>query len=333
MTYLPEESPDLVNSDKDEKLIDIKNLTIRTVKGQVLVNNITLDIEKGEILGVVGESSSGKSLTAKAILHLLPENLEWEAEKFQVMGHDYLKEDEQKIRSFIGEKVGYIPQNTGEYLHPMIKIKNQIADGHLLYTKTTFEEALKRAAKLVSAVGIRDTDRLLNSYPWQLSGGMKQRVNIAMALMNKPKLIIADEPTAALDSTVQRQVIDLFKVVNQAYDTSVLMISHDIGLIKSYCERIMVVYAGKIMEEADRDDLFNNPKHPYTKALINVIPSVNIKKNVRLQEIKGNVPDMRVPVKGCVFKNRCPYREEICDTEVEDKIINGNHIYKCHFDL
>ena len=205
------------------------------------------------------------------------------------MGLDYLKEDPDKIRSFIGEKIGYIPQNTGNYLHPMIKIKDQIADGYVLYAKESMEEALARAAKLVSAVGIRDTDRLLNSYPWQLSGGMRQRVNIAMALMNKPRMIIADEPTAALDSTVQRQVIDLFKIVNQNHNTSVLMISHDFGLIKYYCERILVVYAGQIMEEADRDELFNNPKHPYTKALIKVIPSLNIKKNERLQEIKGNV--------------------------------------------
>lgn len=319
--------------ENDEKLIDIRNLTITTSSGQILIKDITLDMEKGEILGVVGESSSGKSLTAKSILNLLPEGLHWEAEKFQVMGLDYLKEDSDKIRSFIGEKIGYIPQNTGNYLHPMIKIKDQIADGYVLYAKESMEEALARAAKLVSAVGIRDTDRLLNSYPWQLSGGMRQRVNIAMALMNKPRMIIADEPTAALDSTVQRQVIDLFKIVNQNHNTSVLMISHDFGLIKYYCERILVVYAGQIMEEADRDELFNNPKHPYTKALIKVIPSLNIKKDERLQEIKGNVPDMRVPVKGCVFKDRCPYRKEICDTEVEDKLINENHYYKCHFDL
>ena len=316
-----------------EKLIDIRNLTVKTTSGQILINNITLDMEKGEILGVVGESSSGKSLTAKAILNLLPEGLSWEAEKFQVMGLDYLKEDHNAVRSFIGEKMGYIPQNTGNYLHPMIKIKDQIADGYMLYNKTTEEEALARAAKLVSAVGIRDTERLLNSYPWQLSGGMRQRVNIAMALMNKPRMIIADEPTAALDSTVQRQVVDLFKIVNQNHNTSVLMISHDFGLIKYYCERILVVYAGQIMEEADRDELFENPKHPYTKALINVIPSLNIKKNERLQEIKGNVPDMRVPIKGCVFKDRCPYRKEVCDTEVEEKVLNENHFYKCHFDL
>jgi oligopeptide/dipeptide ABC transporter ATP-binding protein len=319
--------------ENEEKLIDIRNLTIKTSSGQILIKDITLDMEKGEILGVVGESSSGKSLTAKSILNLLPEGLHWEAEKFQVMGLDYLADDPDKIRSFIGEKIGYIPQNTGNYLHPMMKIKDQIADGYVLYSKESMEDALARAAKLVSAVGIRDTDRLLNSYPWQLSGGMRQRVNIAMALMNKPRMIIADEPTAALDSTVQRQVIDLFKIVNQNHNTSVLMISHDFGLIKYYCERILVVYAGQVMEEADREELFNNPKHPYTKALIKVIPSLNIKKDERLQEIKGNVPDMRIPVKGCVFKERCPYRKEICDTEVEDKLINENHYYKCHFDL
>jgi len=316
-----------------EKLIDIQNLTIKTSKGQVLIDSIDLDMEKGEILGVVGESSSGKSLTAKSILNLLPEGLTWEADKFQVLGLDYLKEDESKIRSLVGEKIGYIPQNTGNYLHPMLKIKDQIADGYMLFSNASKKDALERASKLVSAVGIKDTERLLNSYSWQLSGGMRQRVNIAMALMNKPKMIIADEPTAALDSTVQRQVVDLFKIVNENYNTSVLMISHDFGLIKYYCERILVVYAGQIMEEADRDELFENPKHPYTRALINVIPSLNIKKNTRLQEIKGNVPDMRVPIDGCVFKDRCPYRKEICDTEVKDKLINGNHYYKCHFDL
>lgn len=321
------------NFDSLENLIDIKNLTVKTNSGMVLLNNISLEMKRGEILGVVGESSSGKSLTAKAIMNLLPESLNWEAQKFEVMGMDYLKEDDQTIRALTGEKIGYIPQNTGNYLHPMIKIKNQIADGYMLHTGAGEKEALERAAKLVAAVGIRDTDRLLNSWSWQLSGGMRQRVNIAMAFMNKPRLIIADEPTAALDSTIQRQVVDLFTIVNENHNTSVIMISHDFGLIKYYCERILVVYAGQIMEEADRDSLFENPKHPYTKALINVIPSLNLKKDERLQEIRGNVPDMRVLVEGCVFKNRCPYRQPVCDSPVEDKYENENHVYKCHFDL
>ena len=317
----------------EDKLIDIQNLTIKTHSGRILVNNISLDMEKGELLGVVGESGSGKTLTAKTVISLLPENLVWEAEKFQVLGLDYLTADRKTIRALVGEKIGYVPQNTGFYLHPMIKIKNQIADGYMLWARSSAQDALERASKLVSAVGIRDTERLLDSYPWQLSGGMRQRVNIAMALMNKPRLIIADEPTTALDSTIQKQVVDLFKAVNAAHDTSVLMISHDLGLIKYYCQRILVMYAGQVMEEAGTEELFDQPKHPYTKALIKVIPSLNIKKGERLEEIPGHVPDMRLAISGCVFKERCSYRQDICAREIKEQLINQNHRFRCNFDL
>jgi len=316
-----------------DKVIDIRGLTIKTQSGRILVDNISLDMGNGEILGVVGESGSGKTLTAKTILNLLPENLNWEADKFEVLGMDYLKLDTKSIKTLIGEKVGYVPQNTGSYLHPMIKIKNQIADGYLLYTKNDLPEALARATKLISAVGIRDTDRLLNSYPWQLSGGMRQRVNIAMSLMNKPRLIIADEPTTALDSTVQMQVVDLFKSVNVTHNTPVLMISHDLGLVRYYCQRILVMYDGLIMEEATVDEAFQNPKHPYTRALIKVIPSLNIKKGERLTEIPGSISDARQRPTGCVFKERCGFRQEVCSQDVPDRIENQTHVYKCHFDL
>ena len=316
-----------------EKLIDIRNLTIKTASGRVLVNRVSLDMEKGEILGVVGESGCGKTLTAKTIIDLLPENLSWEADKFEVLGMDYLTADPKGIKSLVGGKIGYVPQNTGYYLHPMIKIKDQIADGHMLYTKRTPEQALDKATRLVSSVGIRDTQRLLNSYPWQLSGGMRQRVNIAMALMNNPALIIADEPTTALDSTIQKQVVDLFGQVNHDYNTSVLMISHDLGLVKYYCERILVLYAGQVMEEAGAEELFEHPRHPYTKMLIKVIPSLNIKKGEKLHEIPGHVPDLHQAIAGCVFKDRCSYRQEICGREVRDQTIGSNHIFRCNFDL
>jgi len=316
-----------------EKLIDIRNLTIKTASGRVLVNRVSLDMEQGEILGVVGESGCGKTLTAKTIINLLPENLSWEADKFEVLGVDFLTADPRVIKTLVGERIGYVPQNTGFYLHPMIKIKDQIADGHILYTKRTLEQALDKATRLVTAVGIRDTQRLLNSYPWQLSGGMRQRVNIAMALMNNPALIIADEPTTALDSTIQKQVVDLFRQVNNDYNTSVLMISHDLGLVKHYCERILVLYAGQVMEEAGVGEMFEHPKHPYTKMLIKVIPSLNIKKGEKLQEIPGHVPDLRQAIAGCVFKDRCSYRQEICDQEVRDQIIDQHHIFRCNFDL
>ncbi len=316
-----------------EKLIDIRNLTVKTAGGRILVNKVSLDMEKSEILGVVGESGCGKTLTARTIINLLPENLHWEAEKFEVLGVDYLSADRKVIKTLVGDKIGYVPQNTGYYLHPMIKIKDQIADGHILYKKRTPQQALDKATRLVSAVGIRDTERLLNSYPWQLSGGMRQRVNIAMALMNNPALIIADEPTTALDSTVQKQVVDLFRQVNNDYNTSVLMISHDLGLVKYYCERILVLYAGQVMEEAGVDELFSHPRHPYTKMLIKVIPGLNIKKGERLQEIPGHVPDLRQVIDGCVFKDRCSFRQPLCDRSVQDQLINQNHSFRCNFDL
>jgi len=316
-----------------DKLIDIRNLTIRTASGRILVNQVSLDMEKGELLGVVGESGCGKTLTAKTIINLLPENLSWEADRFEVLGVDYLTADARTKRALVGDKIGYVPQNTGYYLHPMIKIKDQIADGHILYKKRTPEQALDKATRLVSSVGIRDTHRLLDSYPWQLSGGMRQRVNIAMALMNNPAIIIADEPTTALDSTIQKQVVDLFRQVNKDYNTSVLMISHDLGLIKYYCERILVLYAGQVMEEAGVEEMFNRPKHPYTKMLIKVIPSLNIKKGEKLEEIPGHVPDLRQAISGCVFKDRCSYRQEICDQEVIDQVIDQHHIFRCNFDI
>lgn len=316
-----------------DKLIDIRNLTIRTASGRILVNQVSLDMEKGELLGVVGESGCGKTLTAKTIINLLPENLSWEADRFEVLGVDYLTADARTKRALVGDKIGYVPQNTGYYLHPMIKIKDQIADGHILYKKRTPEQALDKATRLVSSVGIRDTHRLLDSYPWQLSGGMRQRVNIAMALMNNPAMIIADEPTTALDSTIQKQVVDLFRQVNKDYNTSVLMISHDLGLIKYYCERILVLYAGQVMEEAGVEEMFNRPKHPYTKMLIKVIPSLNIKKGEKLEEIPGHVPDLRQAISGCVFKDRCSYRQEICDQEVIDQVIDQHHIFRCNFDI
>lgn len=317
----------------DEKVIDISNLTIKTQSGRVLVDGISLQLDKGEILGVVGESGSGKTLTAKTILNLLPENLICEADKFCVLGADYLTMDKRGKKALVGAKLGYVPQNTGSYLHPMIKIRDQIVDGYLLYTKNDMEEALQRARRLVSAVGIRDTDRLLKSYPWQLSGGMRQRVNIAMSLMNKPRLIVADEPTTALDSTVQMQVVDLFKAVNAQYDTPVLMISHDLGLVKYYCQRIVVMYAGQIMEEAPVEEVFANPKHPYTRALIKVIPSLNIIKGERLAEIPGQISAKRSISQGCVFRERCNCSQEVCERDIGIKTVNTNHYYRCTLDL
>jgi oligopeptide/dipeptide ABC transporter ATP-binding protein len=318
---------------EQEKVINIENLSIKTRSGRVLVNDISFDMDKGEIMGVVGESGSGKTLTAKTILNLLPEDLLGEAKKSEILGENILTLPAGAKKALVGGKIGYVPQNTGSYLHPMIKIKNQIADGYMYYSGSNYEEALARAYKLISDVGIRDTDRLLNSYPWQLSGGMRHRVNIAMALMIKPRLIIADEPTTALDSTIQKQIMDLFKAVNFNHSTSILIISHDLGLVRYYCQRILVMYAGQIMEEAPVQELFDYPRHPYTRALIKVIPSLGMDKNVPLEEIPGRVPDLRQAATGCIFKERCSYRQAICDLEIKQQPVNQFHTCKCNLNL
>ena len=196
------------------KTVELKNLHIKA-GDNTLVNKTSLTIEEGEIFGLVGESGSGKTLTAKAIIDLLSEGLSYRADEIITAGKNMLTVSREEKREHIGKNIGYIPQNTVFYLHPMIKIKNQIGDGYIHHMNKTRKEALEKAETLLSKVGFKSPRTVLNYYPWQLSGGMRQRCNIAMALMNDPKLIIADEPTTALDTTVQRQVMELFRTINE----------------------------------------------------------------------------------------------------------------------
>lgn len=304
-----------------EKLVEIKNLTITDkTTDRVIASNISFELGKGEILGFVGESGSGKTLSMKTIVNLLPENLVYTSDEFKVLGNDYKTMSDRQKKELVGESIGLVPQNTVFYLHPMFKIKNQIADGYMLYNKKSKAEGIKRAVEKLEIVGFKDPDRILESYPWQLSGGMRQRVNIALALMNDPKIIIADEPTTALDSTLQAQVLDLFKCINKTMGVSIVIISHDLGVIKKYCHRIAVMYAGQILESAPAGELFNEPLHPYTKALISVIPSLNIKKDTRLMEISGFVPEKNRDRKECIFKRRCNEVCDMCEGEVKENI-------------
>nr|WP_312578189.1 ABC transporter ATP-binding protein [Sedimentibacter sp.] len=312
------------------EIVKVKNLTINDKKNNVLVNQISLSIEKGEIFGLVGESGSGKTLTAKSIINLLPENLAYSADILETFGKNLNKMPKNDIRGIVGKNVGFIPQNTVFFLHPMIKIKNQIGDGYMYHMKKSKKEALERAVILLSKVGFDKPEIILNYYPWQLSGGMRQRVNIAMALMNDPQLIIADEPTTALDSTIQRQVIDLFKTINEELGISIVLISHDLALVKHYSNRIAVMYAGQIVESGFADDIFENPKHPYTQLLIKIIPTFNMKKNERLSEIPGFVQETGREGKGCIFRERCPKAMDICSEKVLENNIDNNHYYKCN---
>ena len=313
-----------------EPILEIKNLVITTKSGRQLVQDVNLTMEQGEIVGIVGESGSGKTISTRTIVNLLPQALSFTADTFRVFGQDYLTMPAAEKRRLIGSCIGYVPQNTVYYLHPMLRIKNQIVDGYMLYGKVDKAKALDRARELLHQVGIRDDERLLNSFPWQLSGGMRQRVNIAMAMLNGARLIIADEPTTALDSTVQKQVIDLFAQLNRETGASILMISHDLGLVRHYCQRILVMYAGQILEEGASDAVFAQPRHPYTRALIRVIPSLNIHRGERLAEIPGHIPPAGTIAQGCLFRARCDCAGPECETGVEEHILPHGHCYRCN---
>lgn len=314
------------------KTVELKNLHIKA-GDNTLVNKTSLTIEEGEIFGLVGESGSGKTLTAKAIIDLLSEGLSYRADEIITAGKNMLTVSREEKREHIGKNIGYIPQNTVFYLHPMIKIKNQIGDGYIHHMNKTRKEALEKAETLLSKVGFKSPRTVLNYYPWQLSGGMRQRCNIAMALMNDPKLIIADEPTTALDTTVQRQVMELFRTINEEMKLSILLISHDLGLVKNYSHSLGVMYAGQIVESGYTNTVFSNPRHPYTRLLIKIIPSLKIKKSQPLTEIPGFVMDKGRDGDGCLFYNRCPQAMDICKKyaaeHIDDKM---DHYYRCNLE-
>lgn len=308
----------------------LKNLHI-TDKGSTLVGNSTLTIKSGEIFGLVGESGSGKTLTAKSIINLLPKDLSFEADQITAAGKDMLNLSARERREHIGKNVGYIPQNTVFFLHPMIKIKNQIGDGYMRHISSNKKEAMEKAEALLEKVGLHNPKSVMNFYPWQLSGGMRQRVNIAMALMNDPKLIVADEPTTALDSTVQKKVMDLLRSINQELGISILLISHDLGLVKHYSHSLAVMYAGRIAESGETKTIFENPGHPYTKLLIDIIPTMKIKKTEPLSEIPGYVQEKGRDGEGCLFRDRCPRAMEVCSSSVAEHI-QGSHFYRCNLE-
>lgn len=312
------------------EIVNIKNLSIKDQKNNTLVSRVSLSIKKGEIFGLVGESGSGKTLTAKSMINLLPENLKCSAEKIIAFEHNIDDISDKDIRTLIGKNVGFIPQNTVFYLHPIIKIKNQIADSFVYHMKKSKKEGLEKAEVLLNKVGFNNPKSILNYYPYQLSGGMRQRVNIAMAIMNDPQLIIADEPTTALDSTIQRQVVDLFKSINEDMGISILLISHDLGLIKHYSDSVAVMYAGQIVESGDGMDVLGNPRHPYTELMTELIPSLKMKKDEPLPEIPGFVQENGREKSCCIFMDRCPKAMDSCGDRAEEHVIGNNHYFKCN---
>lgn len=280
------------------------------------VRGVSFSIKEGETLGIVGESGCGKSVTAKSLLGLMPKHYTEASGKILYQDQDLMSFSEKKMQTIRGKEISMIFQDPMTSLNPTLKIGFQILEGFKrCYPGIPHEEALKYAIEMLDLVGIPQPADRIDSYPHTLSGGMRQRVMIALALASKPKLLIADEPTTALDVTIQAQILDLLKKIQHTLRTSIILITHDLSVVAGFCDRILVMYAGKIVEEATVDELFYAPKHPYTQRLLQSKPRLDMSQDQPLIPIEGTPPDLSLPLKGCSFCARCPFAMNICRSE------------------
>ena len=297
-------------------LLEVKDLKTHfyTERGQVTaVDGISFHIEKGEILGVVGESGCGKSVTSQSILRLFDEKnlVQYEGEIF-FNEVDILKLPKSKMQQIRGNDISMIFQDPLSSLNPVLTIGFQIAESIILHQKIPKKEAYDKAIELLRLTGIPSPEKRVHEYPHNLSGGMRQRAMIAMTLACQPKLLIADEPTTALDVTIQAQILDLISDLNKQFKMGVMFITHDLGVVAELCSRVVVMYLGQIVEEANVHDLFENPLHPYTQGLIKSIPQLDGDRSVKLHVIEGTVPSLNNVPKGCRFAARCSFADEKC---------------------
>lgn len=298
-----------------EYLLEIKDerLSFFTPAGEVkALNGVSIHLEEGDVLGIVGESGSGKSVTAYSLMGLTAYPGKLIGGTLDFNGHRINDMTEKEMRKMRGNEVSIIFQDPMTSLNPVYTIGNQIEEVIRLHTDKTKAEAKARARELLTLVGINEPDKRLKQYPHELSGGMRQRIMIAIALACEPKLLIADEPTTALDVTIQAQILELMMDLKEKLGMAIIMITHDLGIVASTCEKIAVMYAGNIVEYGTTDDIFYNPKHEYTKGLIRSIPRMDAKDHERLVPIEGTPVDMLNPPKGCPFASRCDSCMKIC---------------------
>ena len=316
-----------------EKLLEIKDerLSFFTPAGEVkALNGVSFSMEEGEVLGIVGESGSGKSVTAYSVMGLTAYPGKLIGGTIRFNGHEIEKMTEKEMRAIRGNEVSIIFQDPMTSLNPVYTIGDQITEVIFLHTDKTKKEAYDRAKELLELVGINEPEKRLKQYPHELSGGMRQRVMIAIALACEPKLLIADEPTTALDVTIQAQILDLMQDLRKKLGMSIIMITHDLGVVASMCEKIAVMYAGHIVEYGTADEIFYNPKHEYTKGLIKSIPKLNAETIERLVPIEGQPVDLLNPPKGCPFAPRCASCMKICLREMPPKTeLSETHYSHC----
>jgi len=318
-------------------LLDVKDLrtSFRTEDGVVrAVEGVNFTVEKGQTLGIVGESGCGKSVTCLTIMGLNPKRNTVVGGEALWKGNDLLTMKPSDLRAVRGDEISMIFQDPMTSLNPVHTIGRQLIEAVLLHRDVTKRVARQRALELLKAVGIPRAETRIDDYPHQFSGGMRQRVMIAMALINDPDLLIADEPTTALDVTTQAQILALMKTLQEDFGSAIIMITHDLGVVAEIADDVLVMYAANVVEQAEVHDLFNRPQHPYTWGLMGSLPRLEADVE-RLTQIPGQPPSLLRPPNGCRFHPRCPYVMEICKTTVPELLPtqrDPDHLQKCHLD-
>lgn len=318
-----------------DKILDVKNLRVsyHTYAGEVQsVRGIDFHLNKGETLAIVGESGCGKSVTSKSLMRLIqtPPGEIKEGSEILFNGTDILKMDENALRELRGADISMIFQDPMTSLNPTMTVGNQIAESLIIHRGLSKAEAFEEAVKMLKLVNIPNADKRAKQYPHEFSGGMRQRAMIAIALACNPKVLIADEPTTALDVTIQAQIMDLIKDLQDKLGSAVILITHDLGVVADFADRIQVMYSGLIIERGTVEELFYNPQHPYTWALLKSVPRLSTEHKDTLYSIKGTPPDLLCPPEGCPFAARCEYAMAICkETMPETTIITSTHSVNC----
>ena len=302
--------------DTTQALLHIENLktVISSKDGKLVpVDGVDITIPKGKTVGIVGESGCGKSMTAMSVMGLLPNTTHIEEGKILFQDMDLTKLNPKELRKITGDKISIIFQEPMTSLNPVIQVGKQVREAILLHEKVSKEEAKQRVIEIFRQVGIPEPERRYNAYPHQLSGGLRQRVMIGMAMVCNPDLLIADEPTTALDVTIEAQILHLMRQLQKDKGTSIMMITHNLGVVAEICDQVYVMYAGKVVESAEVHELFQNPKHPYTQGLLGALPKMDSRQ--RLNSIDGMVPTLKDMPTGCRFAPRCPMATQRCREE------------------
>ena len=317
-----------------EKILEIKNLKTHFFTGKSpvkSVDGVNLAVDRGQTLGIVGESGSGKSVTSLSIMRLISHPGKIVDGEIVFEGKNLLKLSEKEMRAIRGNEISMIFQDPMTALNPVFTVGDQISEVIRLHQNLPKKQAMERAADMLRVVGIPEPQQRVKQYPHEFSGGMRQRAMIAMALACNPKLLIADEPTTALDVTVQAQILRLMKKLQHEFRTAIILITHDLGVVAETCDKVAVMYAGNCVEYTDVKRLFANPMHPYTWGLLNSQPKLTADGSAKLEPIKGNPPDLAKLGEGCNFYDRCPYVQSICQEKKPDLVeLTADHQVACH---